>query len=100
MSYKLTITPEDWQTIRFVGYRYAWSDALIGNLKMTSAECIAHSVDDCDEGTHIYTLTEPLAWDIQSAFEADTEGGHSMFPMLAPDSDLYAKLQAFVNSIV
>lgn len=80
--YRLELTTEDVRDIRFVGDRYFWSLVLLG----------------FDAGTHEFSEQE--AWAIQSSFEADTEGGHSMFPMLDPNSELAAKLYAFLDSIV
>ena len=81
MAYTLTLTNDDIRTISFVGGRYAWSDALRG----------------MDTGTH--ELTEPEAWELSEAFESDTEGGHSPFPMLGP-IDLRDKLNRLWESIV
>lgn len=80
--YRLELTAEDALTIAFVGARYAWSEALIG---------LAEGV--CE-------LSEVEAWAIAEAFDADTEGGHTMFPMLAPNSELFAKLLSFRERIV
>lgn len=81
-AYVLTLTEADVEAIAFVGFRYAWSDALSG----------------LDAGEN--QLTEPEAWRIAEAFASDTEGGHSPFPMLDPQSTLCEKLTAFWNSIV
>ena len=80
--YRLAFTAEDVLTIAFVGARYAWSEALTG----------------LAEGVHEFGEAE--AWHIAEAFDADTEGGHTMFPLLAPDSELFAKLSAFREGIV
>lgn len=48
----------------------------------------------------VLTLTEPQAWELRDAFEADCAGGHSMFPMLDPKSVLCLKLLRFYLSIV
>ncbi len=79
--YRLELSAEDVLTIAFIGTRYAWSEALIG----------------LEEG--VSELREVDAWKIAEAFDADTEGGHSMFPMLAPDSELFGKLMALRESI-
>jgi len=63
--YKLDLTENDIKTISFVGHRYAWSDAL-KNMQQGANEIPEHE-----------------AWEITRAFEDDTEGGHSPFPMLA-----------------
>ena len=80
--YQLPLTTEEVDTIAFVGSRYAWSDAL-------------RTLEAGDN-----QLSEAEAWDIAEAFAADTEGGHSPFPMLDPRSDLAGKLTKFWASIV
>lgn len=82
MTYKLNLTHDDIRTIAFVGHRYNWSDALWRY----------------SDGEH--DIPEPEAWAIREAFEADTEGGHSPFPMLDPRSELASKLLRFWDSIV
>lgn len=81
-AYVLTLTDADVRDIAFVGNRYAWSDALLAL------------------GAGENHLAEHEAWRIAEAFESDTEGGHSPFPMLDPRSDLAVRLTAFWNSIV
>lgn len=81
--YTLTLTPEDISDIHFVGGRYFWSEAL--------SEC-------CGEGRN--ELPEHVAWEILDAFERDTEGGHSFFPMLDLGSELARKLFAFMEAII
>ena len=81
-AYAIILTEDDVNTIAFVGNRYAWSEALLA----------------LEAGEN--KLTEPEAWSIKGAFERDTEGGHSLFPMLDARSDLAAKLIAFLNAIV
>jgi hypothetical protein len=83
MAYTITLTAEDERTIDLVGRRYAWSSWAGAWLS---------------EGEN--TLAEHEAWEFAEAIDADTDGGHSPFPMLDPESDLYAELQAFRNSIV
>lgn len=80
--YSLTLTQEDVDTIAFVGYRYCWSDALAA---------LAVGVNK---------IPEHEAWKIRDAFDRDTEGGHSFFPMLAPDCELYAKLIRFWEEVM
>ena len=82
MTYVLTLSSDDVETIAFVGHRYAWSEALL-------------SLEPGDN-----SLTEPEAWSIKNAFERDTEGGHAPFPMLAAESDLAKRLHDFWNAIV
>ena len=79
--YTLTLTDDDIETIAFVGYRYCWSNAL---RHMETGE---------------NAIPEHEAWEISEAFYADTEGGHSMFPMLNPRCELYDKLINFYESI-
>lgn len=81
-AYCLVLTAEDVLTIASVGARYAWSEALL------------------DLGVGANELSEPEAWHIASAFDEDAEGGHSMFPLLAPRSNLFGKLQLFREGIV
>lgn len=82
MGYRITLSEEDVGTIAFVGNRYAWSDALAS----------------LEAGENL--LTEPEAWEIAQAFEADTEGRHSPFPMLDGRSALAEELYRFWGSIV
>ena len=81
--YKLELTEREMSDIHFVGYRYSWSDTL-------DRHCIAG----------LNEIPEHVAWEIRDAFDADTEGGHSMFPMLDSRSELADKLYAFYDSIV
>lgn len=73
--YKLHLTETEMNDIAFVGYRYCWSNALL---------------DHCIEGEN--EIPEHIAWELREAFEADTEGGHSFFPMLDSRSELCEKL--------
>jgi hypothetical protein len=82
MSYKLTLTEADCKTISWVGTRYEWSWALYGF------------------GAGEHEISEALAWELKEAFEQDTEGGHSMFPLLDQRSELCEKLSRFYNEIV
>lgn len=82
MAYKLNLTESDFETILFVGDRYHWSDAC--RMLLSEGD---NDVSECD------------AWDLRDAFEADTEGGHSPFPMLA-DCELRDKLVSFWDSII
>mgnify|MGYP003653164883 CR=1 FL=1 len=81
--YELHLSEDDMYAICFSGGRYEWSRALLFYLKEGHNE-----------------ISEPLAWDLSEAFGADTEGGHSPFPLLAPDCKLYTKLSEFWDSIV
>ena len=80
--YKLNLTAEDCETIAFVGNRYCWSDSLYY----------------LNEGEN--EILEHEAWEIKEAFDEDTEGGHSMFPMLDHSSELCEKLLKFYEEIV
>ena len=82
MFYILHLTSEDVETIGFVGDRYFWSEALA----------------DLEEGDN--EVSESDAWGISAAFEADTEGGHDMFPMLDRHSDLCERLLEFYDGII
>ena len=90
VAYTLDITPDEWNSIAFVGDRYSWSAALGKHDR---------PIDD-DENVKPLDLTEAEAWELCEAFEADTAGGHQMFPMLDHRSDLASKLQAFLVSII
>tara|TARA_R100000808_G_C2147583_1_gene155575 strand:+ start:1224 stop:1550 length:327 start_codon:yes stop_codon:yes gene_type:complete len=63
------------RTIEFIGGRYNWSDALA---------CY------CDVGENTFTWEE--AQSLAECFSKDTDGGHSMFPMLDVNSALHDKL--------
>jgi hypothetical protein len=81
--YHLHLTESEMKDICFVGYRYGWSNSL-------AKHC---NIGDND-------LSELVAWEIREAFDSDTEGNHSMFPMLDSNSELYEKLLKFWESIV
>ncbi len=81
--YHLTLTADDFAAICFSGGRYEWSRAILFYL---------------EEGEN--EIPESMAWTLQEAFDSDTEGGHSYFPLLAGDSALYQKLSDFITSIV
>lgn len=87
--YTLTFTERETDSIDFVGHRYSWSAALQKLL----------SYDD-DGKPETISLREHEAWELVSEFEADTEGGHSFFPMLDHGSELARKLFAFMDGIV
>lgn len=80
-NYTLELTDADVATIAFVGGRYEWSNALL----------------HLESGAN--AIPEHEAWEIAAAFHADTEGGHSPFPMLA-DCELRANLREFWDAIV
>ncbi len=79
--YRLELSKNDVKTIGFVGFRYAWADAL----------------KDLDVGVN--NINENKAWEIAEAFESDIEGGHFPFPMLA-DGELMCKLIDFWDGVV
>lgn len=81
--YNLHLTDDDIRTIDFVGYRYAWSSWL---------------QDNCQTGDN--ELPEHVAWELQEAFESDTNGGHSMFPMLDHSCNLAEKLFRLLDAII
>jgi hypothetical protein len=87
--YNIDLTDDEAETIDFVGYRYEWSSALQNLLSF-----------DEDGNVLPVRLTESEAWNLRDAFELDTEGGHSFFPMLDPSSELARKLHAFMERIV
>lgn len=94
-AYHILLTWEDWETITGaagVG-TYSWIEAL-GKLHPGEAD---PGDPPLDPALH---LTEPEAWELRDAFDEDTEGGHSYFPLLDPRSELYGKLLAFVEAIV
>jgi hypothetical protein len=82
MTYHLHLTADDIETIAFVGNRYCWSSAL----------------SSLSEGDN--ELAEHEAWTLVQAFEADTEGGHSYFPMLDHRSDLADKLAKLISQVI
>ena len=85
--YQLELTEADRRTIAFVGGRYSWSEAI---------DRLVPEV----EGETVYQLPEHIAWELAEAFESDTEGGHSYFPMLDQRSSLAEKLYALIDGIV
>lgn len=87
--YTLKLTREETDSVDFVGHRYSWSAAL--------QKLLAY---DDDGEPETISLSEAEAWELASEFEADTEGGHSFFPMLDSRSELASKLTAFLDSIV
>lgn len=89
--YTLTLDAQDHETISFVGHRYGWSDKL---------SRMSYFGEEQENGSTVYKFPEHIAWEIRDAFDSDTEGGHSFFPMLDPRCDLARKLAAFYDSIV
>lgn len=82
--YTLTLTEQDFDAIDFARGRYCWADALWLLLPGPNH------------------LEEHEALEIADAFESDTdtEGGHSYFPCLDPQSDLASRLHSFLEEIV
>ena len=94
MSYRIELSEQDMYTIAFVGGRYAWSDVLY-----SLADCF-RGEGGCPTSPVTLVLAEHEAWELSAAFESDTEGGHSLFPMLDGRSELASKLHSFMQSIV
>ena len=80
--YVLNLNESDLDTISFVGNRYGWSESII-NL-----------------GKGDNHVRESDAWTIKDAIDSDMDGGHNAFPMLDPQSELFAKMYKFYNEIV
>ena len=83
--YSLTVDADGADAITFAGYRYQWSDTL---------ESLGYDT----EGIH--DIPEHEAWELNDAFQADTEGGHGLFPSLAQDSKLAENLFSLIERIV
>lgn len=82
--FTLHFTESEWKTIRFVGGRYSWSEALLA----------------FDGEIAEFELSHEQANDIATAIESDTEGGHEYLPMLSGGSALYSKIMKFYYSVV
>ena len=82
--YTLEIDADGADAIQFSGDRYGWSDAL-------------QRLGYAHEGTH--EVPEHEAWEIREAIEADMEGGHNAFPLLASGSALASALTDFYCGI-
>lgn len=85
--YSLDLTTEEVSTIDFMGDRYGWSEALRTLMGK-----------GFESGT--LDMAEHEAWKLKDAFEEDTEGGHSFFPMLDHSSELAGKLFALMEEII
>jgi len=83
MAYTIKLTEADMEAANFVGYRYFWSDWMSTNLTVGANN-----------------LSEAEAWEFSDAIEKDAEGGHSLFPMLSRNSDLYQTLCKFLEELV
>jgi hypothetical protein len=79
----LQLTAQEVNAVKMVGHRYEWADYLSGYI---------------DEATGNISMEENEMWEFNDAVEADTEGGHSPFPMASPA--LADKLQSFVDQMV
>lgn len=78
----LELTEDDVRAIDFAGYRYGWSEAL--------AWCeVGENEIDPHKGARIL-----------DGFGQDIEGGHSLFPLLDPRSDLAVKLAHLLTELV
>jgi hypothetical protein len=77
--YTLKLREHEASTVRWVGGRYCWSDALLSYLDYAES----------DEGVEL--TQEDLDY-LKSQFDEDTVGGHDYFPCLNPGSSLYRKL--------
>lgn len=87
-KYKLTLSPDEVEAIRFVasrGYAEAMLDAIMHEETLTEPN---------DPATDYY-IPEWLAWGV--AEELETNGGHGFGPLA---SDLTTKLYAFVDAII
>lgn len=84
MAYSLRIDAEGWQAVEWTGGRYGWSSALL----------------DLFSGPGDHRLLEWEAWQFNQACSEDEEGGHSPFPCLATDSQLYRALTVLRDEIV
>ena len=79
IGYRIKLTPSEMRAVEFARGRYAWPDMLS-----------AHAAED---GSVAFTESEMWQW--TDDVDADTEGGHSPFPLA---SDAFAeKLQRFYD---
>ena len=81
--YYIELTEKDIDTISFVGFRYCWSDCLDGIALFSGKN----------------ELTEAEAWTIKEAMDKDTEGNHSLFPMLTRLRLSMLNCYAFMNQL-
>lgn len=81
--YTFNMTREAIATLQHVGGRYGWSDEWPFAYEVGEDTCEEHEI-----------------WEWADAVEADTEGGHSPFPMLDTSSDFGQAVLALYESIV
>jgi hypothetical protein len=75
-SLTINLTEEDFSALLWVGGRYCWSNIM---LQFVS-------------GPGEVTFDEQDLIEIRAEMEKDTEGGHRLFPCLAPGSSLSSKM--------
>ena len=83
--YTLSLSDKEASTVRWVGGRYCWSDALLSYLGLAERE----------EGVNL--SQEDMDY-LKRQFKEDTEGGHAFFPCLLRGSSLYRKLSELYRS--
>lgn len=81
--YVLTLDKSEIRTCEFVGGRYGWPSIL----------------DYLEDGDRTIRLSKDDAYEWALNASGDAEGGHNLFPMLAPGSDLYRKLSDLYRKI-
>lgn len=77
--YTIELTEDDMKAIRFIGYRYEWSNWCRNNLEV--------GIND---------LREHMAWEFVDAVNADD----CLYPMLDTNSRLFDKLNTLYNEVV
>ena len=82
VAYRIKLTPSELKAVEFARGRYSWPDMLS-----------AHAADD---GSVAFTESEMWQW--TDDVDADTEGGHSAFPLASPA--FADKLQRFYDERV
>lgn len=91
MPYSIKLTKDDVKTFEWVGVRYGWSDAFLA-LYPNKFQGLPKSGKN--------EFAEHEMWEWKEAVDGDMEGGHSIFPLLDPDSELWDKLFKLYESIV
>jgi len=99
MAYKLTLTIGERKAIDWVGHRYAHGDNLYDVLTSADWDIDAVSSEQEDWGWMAdcditFTLSEPLAWEIQEI----REESNCLWDCFA--DELVAKMEALCKSIV
>jgi len=82
IAYRIKLSPSEMKAVEFASGRYGWPDMLS-----------AHAAED---GSVAFTESEMWQW--ADDVDADTEGGHSPFPLASPA--LADKLQRFYDERV